>query len=469
VKRPDDQYLRRICNLLLVIAIVCSGILHWGTGRWEVEIQPDSDSYLAFDWSSSDTIFRGIRTPGYPLFLRAIVGFFGTEWIPAAHWLVLVGAVIVWRHGLLAQDFHPFSALCASVPMLFSPATWELGASIASDSLGIACCIATLGWFLAALGPRSSMASWGLVGATTLASILVRPAYLFLLPLLPVLACWLTLVVWKLPRKMVLRNVAAASLAVCVPFLGYCGVRAAAVGEFGLVSFAGYNLVGITGQWISDEDVPKLDGASQELARQMILRRTDVEDYAPPDDYETMARLYNATVWGTAAPAAEAIYGEDAEASNAALRNLALQSLSMHPWNYIDWLIQNTKHLLDQLLRQALSSWGARFALLGLACFLVLQAITPSAWMWPRTVNLWLPSLSNNNWTREWSVIWWVTISLICAQGLLVVLVEPALGRYVAAVGCTVPSLVGWTASLLIGVSSNDVSRNEVSSGAGSS
>jgi hypothetical protein len=226
-------------------------------------------------------------------------------------------------------------------------------------------------------------------------------------------------------------------------------MRAAVVGEFGLVSFAGYNLIGITGQWISEENLPAFDEPARELAHKMMLLRSDVEGYAPPKDYETMARLYNATVWETAVPAAEAMYGKDAEATNAALRSLALQSLEMHPWNYVVWLIQNTKHMLDQLLRQGLLDWGARFALLGLALFQLLQTIAPWVFRPGQTFDLADPNLSISKWSMEWSVLWWVTLSLVCAKGLLVVMVEPAIGRYVTAVGCTLPSLIGWVAGLL--------------------
>lgn len=425
-------------------------ILHLGTGRFVAQSQPDSESYLSFDWSSVDTIFRGIRTPGYPIFLKLVVSFFGVAFIPFAHWLAMVASVYVWYRGLRQTGFQAYWAFWASAPLLFSSATWELGQSIASDSLGMVLCIAGCGFFLSAISNTARWWNWVLLGAVTLAAILVRPAYLFLLPLWPILAAWVTFFVLRASREKRIHRIIFAGLASLVPFLGYCSLRAGLVGEFGLVSFGGYNLIGITGQFITYDDLVELEGRELELAKRMIEKRDRVTDYAPPESYATMVRLYNATVWTTAAPAAEELFGSDVETSNRTLKSLALKSLNVHRSEYFSWLLNNGKSMVEQLLRGTLVDCGSRLALFAVAIVVFAQAFVP------RPVEHWVARITSGSDrpllspSVQWLLLWWISLGIIAAKGLLVILVEPALGRYVAAVGCLIPALVGWCCGYLV-------------------
>jgi len=157
-----------------------------------------------------------------------------------------------------------------------------------------------------------------------------------------------------------------------------------------------------------------------------------------------MVRLYNATVWKTAAPACEEIFGSDVEASNRTLKSLALQSLNFHRREYFSWLLNNGKSMVEQLLRGTLVDCGSRLALFVLGMVVFVQALIP------RTVDHYTariafdsesPALSAS---VQWRLLWWICLGIIGAKGLLVILVEPALGRYVAAVGCLIPAIVGW-------------------------
>jgi hypothetical protein len=215
------------------------------------------------------------------------------------------------------------------------------------------------------------------------------------------------------------------------------------VGEFGLVSFAGYNLIGITGQYLNEEDISLLDGVDRQVAGQMIARRDQVVDYARPDSYETMARLYNATVWVTAAPAAQEVMGDNPEACNATLQSLALRSLSLHRWEYASWLIQNGKSMMEQLLRGALTECGSKLALLALVAIMLMQVFRNPPVMVVAMLERVRPS-------TELQLLGWLCMGVMAAKGCLVILVEPALGRYVAAAGCLVPALVGWVCGSLV-------------------
>lgn len=437
------RWLPRASTTRLFIGFVLvSAILHGSTGRWNLRWEPDSISYVEFDWSSVEGVLRGIRTPGYPLFLRITAGIFGMPIVPVAHWFALMLAVATWRYGLLRIGFREGSTLWAAAPLLFSSATWDMGRSVASDSLGVSLCIAGCGLFLAAMSHDARWWHWLALSAVTLSAILVRPAYLFLLPLWPVAAAWFSIAIFRLSRQVCGRKIFVTAIASLLPFLGYCSLRSATVGEFGLVSFAGYNLIGITGQYLNEEDVSRLDGVDRQVAGQMIARRDQVVDYARPDSYETMVRLYNATVWVTAAPAAQEVMGDKPEACNATLQSLALRSLSLHRWEYASWLIQNGKSMMEQLLRGALTECGSKLALLALVAIMLMQVFRNPPVMVVAMLERVRPS-------TELQLLGWLCMGVMAAKGCLVILIEPALGRYVAAAGCLVPALVGWVCGSL--------------------
>jgi hypothetical protein len=67
--------------------------------------------------------------------------------------------------------------------------------------------------------------------------------------------------------------VGALTLASLVPWVAYCSYRQCAVGNFGLVSFAGTNLVGLTGVILTEEMVPQIRPEHQPLAEHILACR----------------------------------------------------------------------------------------------------------------------------------------------------------------------------------------------------
>jgi hypothetical protein len=236
-----------------------------------------------------------------------------------------------------------------------------------------------------------------------------------------------------------------ASAASLVPFTAYGGIRAAAIGEFGVTSFAGYNLIGITSQFLIEDDLPRLSQPSRELAEEILRRRPAIDGYGPPSDYPTMVFLYNATVWRIASPASETLYGADTARCNQQLQTLAWECMALHPVDYLDWMIRNGKSLFDQILQGAIAELGSRIALLALLGVATARVIFPQRGS-IHDVELHPQSLANAPLgpRLEFRVLLWICIAFATAKGLLVLLVEPALGRYVVAMGCLLPSLIGW-------------------------
>jgi hypothetical protein len=231
-------------------------------------------------------------------------------------------------------------------------------------------------------------------------------------------------------------------------------LRLASIGEFGFVSFAGYNLIGITGQYLEPADIPKLPEEVRELAYEIIANRDGMDDYAPPETYEATVHLFNPTVWRMADPAAKKLLGDDTALCNRRLRQLAIASFQLHRPQYAHWLLHNSRSMLDQLLRNACSDLSAKGSMLGVLFALLFTAVSPnpvrawrdereSAGMTERDAAS-EPVSSFMRPSRQLHTIAWIVIGFTLAKGLLVILVEPALGRYVIAVGCLIPCLIGW-------------------------
>lgn len=459
----------------MLIAIAFSGTLLAATGRWIAVTEPDSASYIDFDWSSLERIFSGIRTPLYPAFVQLAESTLGLSAIPFLHFGMMMLAVLSFYVGLTAIGFRPWAATASAAPLCFSRGLWDFGARIGSDALGIAMGIGCLSFFLMAISKysprhapiqsptqsllkasfstRTSIAIAGSIGlgCGTLATILVRPAYLFLIPLWPCLAITTLPFLWRRTWKEAVHTALKLSLVSVLPLLVYCSFRWTVVHEFGLVSFAGYNLIGITGQYVEPSDVENLPQESRELAQRLIEVRERGGFRPSPYDYRCMVELYNKTAWETAAPASEAIYGTDTKQANQALQSLAISSLFLHPREYIFWLRSNGWSMLQQLVRGAVMDVGSRISLCLLAIWGGILAIRRVFKAKPRAgIEHQLPNANSFRIASfELGILLWISVLFAAAKGLLVVLVEPALGRYVVAVGCFFPACIGLFAGLL--------------------
>ncbi len=445
----------RIKSILIFLAAsILSACLLASSGRWSLVREPDSESYVHFDWSSWHGVLGGIRTPGYPGIVHWVASSVGLEAIPMIHWLMMVIATAVLCWGFRSIGFPLLTATFTSIPLLFARSLWDLGPSLASDSPAIALAIVSIGIFLGVLARPQALSRWIALSIACMSTLLVRPAYLFLIPLLPLLALWLMRFVFQRTSRESFLISLSMGVVLLTPLFGYAMLRRATIGEFGFVSFAGYNLIGITGQYLEPADISKLPEEVRELAHEIIANRSDVDDYAPPDTYEAIVHLFNPTVWRMADPAAEKVLGDDTALCNRRLRQLAIASLQLHRTQYANWLLQNGRSMLDQLLRNACSDLSAKGSMLGVLFALLITAVSPNsvrAWRDEREstgttgrVAASAPVSSTMCPSRQFHTIAWIAIGFIVAKGLLVILVEPALGRYVIAVGCLIPCLIGW-------------------------
>ena len=210
------------------------------------------------------------------------------------------------------------------------------------------------------------------------------------------------------------------------PFVAYCGLRLAVVGEFGFVSFAGYNIVGIAGQGIDDDVVQQLPSEMQPLAHQIAVRRDQLSGYRAPVDYESMEKMFNPVVWKIAVPTAKQLFGDDPRVINRKLKDLSQQVLSIKPTFYRQWLLWNGKHAIRNMLELVLRDIGTLMAV-AMAFGTIVFHLVFGARIVDNKGHCQAGVQQQN---LELQILFWIAISYTVSCTLLIMLVEPTLGRY---------------------------------------
>ena len=336
----------------------CIAIAVWlqAPGRFQPQVVNDTAGYVEFPWHNWNDALGYYRTPGFPALLKA-VGWIAPDWraVPPAHYVLYCAAVLVYFAGGCRLTGRAAVMCAAARGLLYSRILHGYLGTIATDvpaaAAGIAVCGLVL-WKLSGGGFRVTL----FLALAVTAGWLLRPAYLFLVPL-PAALAW-TLHNVRSDAADSRRWASAGSMFLfCVaPLLAYAALRWSVVGEFGVVSFGGYNLVGISGQFLTPDDMPRLQEELQPVAESALARRGD--GAAPVTDFDAEPRLhylrmeqrYDPTIWYEFEPAARQQAGEDYEQINRLLRNIGTASLRLHPRDYVIWLAKATRQAAKKVL-----------------------------------------------------------------------------------------------------------------------
>lgn len=222
-----------------------------------------------------------------------------------------------------------------------------------------------------------------------------------------------------------------------MPFLAFCTLRWFVVGHWGLVSFGGYNIVGITGQFLDEQLAEELPAEIQPLAKDILTRRAAIEGFHAEADFLSMERFYNDIIWKVSLPAATSRYGDDRVALNRAMTQLSVEVIKRRPSRYGQWLFRNAKHAVGQ---------AHLLLLLDRSCVLMfvilLASHFASLWMGP-------PKIARSQSSIEWQtdfverhLLIWTAIGFLVAKTALVIIVEPAIDRYMSGAIVFVPSAI---------------------------
>ncbi|SFI08804.1 hypothetical protein [Planctomicrobium piriforme] len=444
-------------GLLVMVAIGGAGLAV--TGRLQAVPVNDTPSYQDFSFQTWQGSLDSIRTPLFPLLLKTVEAATGSlAAMPTVHFLLFAAAVLVFHAGLLANGCSSARSAVIAGSLLISNILWGYVSTLATDTVAAAAGVAVLGAILLVAGTRqrgfSNWWLWLLLSILVTVGWLLRPANLFLVPLtmiaVPMLQVSnsLRLRGWR----SALRSFLITSTVVCVPLLAYCGLRSNVVGKFGIVSFGGYNLIGVTGQFLDAELVPQLPADLQPLANAALARKTALpaDEFPLPHEprlhYMRMEVGYDVYIWKLFVPAAQEVSGNNAAAVNTQLKQLGAALAILRPRDYVTWLLKAARQALFKLLGDFTLNYAGGPMMMGTAVLAILATLRK--WSNPAVAA-----------TPEGMKIINILFCLVALYAglslLLVILVCPPLGRMTdaAAIGLAplvVAAFCEFTAQLLM-------------------
>ena len=288
----------RSVSFWLSMMAIAVFVRHVTSPRFESVVAPDTKGYLwRFDRVPIGVLLETKRTFGYPVFLEAVRWVGGDHSrVAEAQLAVFLAAVVGFGAAVRVYSGSRLTALAAAAPLLFARMIPMQAHRIMSDLLATAAAVATLGLLLVVVARPASKLAWAGLGLALFYTYQVRPACLFLVVLVPLLGLVLPLLRGgRVARRAALRLSAGLSVLAFAPFLLWCGLRWAMVGHFGLVSFGGANIIGITASMVTPEAVLLLPAEHRPFARALIKERErqGLAPLAPDYDYNRWVQEYN--------------------------------------------------------------------------------------------------------------------------------------------------------------------------------
>ncbi len=275
--------LRIILILVAIQGAVMFSILS-GSNSFEPVFDPDSYTYVNY-FDTGEHGYRHIkallsshRTPGYPIFIKFVQTYSPQlESLPETHYVFHIVAVMFLAWCLVEYGFSPFMAFAAASPLLYAKFTTDFACHVLSDCAAVSMTLFAAGSFFMFMSGRRRILSSILLSLSVLTAILIRPAYLFLLPFFPLLAFLMNGMMGENDRQRAFKARLLASgkclACVAVPFILWCTTRLVTVGDFGPVSFSGSNIIGISGQLVTQDMVERLSPEYRQFASSLIEAR----------------------------------------------------------------------------------------------------------------------------------------------------------------------------------------------------
>lgn len=430
--------------LLLAAQVVALAFLLGWLGRFQPEVVPDTASYSSFPLTEPRAALQQIRPILYPLVL-ASASPWGADFtaVPGIHFIAHVLSVLLFMQALRAWDCRPTQALLVASGVLWSSTLQRYQPCVAPDTLALSTAIAAISFLLMLVRSPGRRALWLLLGGFLLASYHLRPAYLFMLPLMPLLAVPLT---WLARPACEFDPLATRRLAVrlfalaFVPLLLFACLRWAAVGHFGLVSFGGYNAAGITGQFLTDEMVGELPVEVRPLAEDALRRRDELVATSSLNaeittSYTTIENRFDIYTWHVFVPAARAAADDDLLLTNSLLAKLARSIVFLQPQSYVTWLVKAGHRGIYVIFAELLFNPAV---LLLLAAYLVIRGRV----VWLRRTDASTEEMVRCDGAEITNVLLLVAIGFSFSKLALVILTTPPLGRFMEAAAVFYPALL---------------------------
>jgi len=417
-------------SLALAVALAASG-------NFEPVRVFDTASYEHFQFGPPAESLRQMRTFGYPLLLRFGALFAPSHTaVPALQFLLHVLAVVVFWVGLKRVIRSDWTRLAVASSLLYSNIMFRYGNNLAADSLASSLAIATMGWLLLTILGKPRRVFWWVLALGVFATYQVRPAYLFLIPLLPALGIALRWLVTPraAPRREWRSLMLNLSAVVLLPFLAFSTVRWLTVGHFSLVSFGGNNFAGVVSVFLTADDVDELPPGVRPLATAVVRRRQEVAasvpGYSPETtlDYMGIEGPWNINTAEVCLPAAREVYGEDWPDVDRGLWQLALAIVARKPQCYGVWLAKAFVRGVYMIFSQYLMNPVYSVLIFVMAGFHAYHVVLRKRFQEDAPV-------ADAAFFVEFNALWLIAVGFALSKLLLVIVTSPPLGRFMDAAG----------------------------------
>lgn len=425
-RTEPPRFLSSVCALLLALMVIQGAIL-WKLGWLEPRVTNDTAGYRNFDWSGLHPALSSMRTPGYPLVLK-ICQPIGESAVPILQYVAFCAAVLIFCRGLAMFSGDSLRSGLAAAVLLGARVIPGYVNELATDILAVAVGIAATGQLFCylAAGRTSTLISIGLLVA---AAWLIRPAFLFLIAAVPMFA-WLVRHSVHNTARNGRAGIRRLFLVVLIPLLSWCLLRYFVVGRFGVVSFGGFNLIGIAGQFLTDDDVTHLSPELQSIARLALERRNSDSlpagkwDDLPASNYLRLEDRYDITIWHMFAPPS-ATEATTATEVNTQLRQLAQELIRLHPADYCNWIVKAIRQCLRKTLWDLADSLIGSVLLVALICSVLWKGLISR-----RPVNQESSSVTPPRFSTVTQMLFIVSLTWWFLNLCVVIPVCPPLGRF---------------------------------------
>ncbi len=341
---------------------------------------PDSQSYITLSRSPNvEGALTHYRTYGYALLIRV----FGWREIAGPELWIFFFGVLCFAAGVGSYMRSAWLGLAAGSPLLYGD-TLKLLGRIQPDFVSCGFVLLALGALLMLISRPRNVPLWALLAVTVVAAYQCRPATLFIIGWLPVMGWALrALRERRMSRRDVVRAAVVAAITV-LPYLTFMTWRYARVGDFGLVSFGGYNMSGLAAALVDEDMLGELDGEHREFARGIYDRRArrGWTPYDPSVGSLPWFEQYSDNIWKIIAQVVTVRVREELEAAppagappyqrlvvNEKLTALSKDIIARRPAKYVRWMLDANLYGWRQLGGSPWVVWPAAalvFSSLGL-------------------------------------------------------------------------------------------------------
>ncbi len=335
--------------IILITAAVFIWLILISFGEHPVRMNPDTDTYRYFDFSSMHAMLSSIRTIAYPVLLRVIwVNTGSVDALPAIQLSFFLLGIFLYFFAIRKYTASSWVALFAALPILNTRFLFQHYDVMSSDALGCAMMICTLSFTILCAADKKNIALLAL-GLSLFLTYQVRPAYLFLVILAPCI--YFVLRTIKKDHTDIGKGLLNVSAVCILPLIAFCLLRLIIIGQFGLVSFGGYNITGVTSSLIYPKVIDSLAEENRDIANdiyshRLIMGHKSIQEKIAdngPRIYLSWRDEYKDNIYKFSVPAVKKYAELNKEIANTPyvnekLTRLAREIIIMEPVYYFKWV-----------------------------------------------------------------------------------------------------------------------------------